>query len=296
MKNQQEEFYPAALTIAGSDSGGGAGIQADLRTFNAAGVYGCSVITAVTAQNPRQVAGIAAIAPEMVKSQLECVFSAIAVKAVKTGMLANAKIVETVAEVLKKHNLPLIVDPVMISTSGSALLDKDGCEAMKKLLLPMASLITPNIPEAEYLTGRKLKNEKDYAEAAMFLADTYKCNILLKTGHAAAAGKISDVAVLEKKLYLLTSPRVNDLEKYTTHGTGCTLSSGIAAMIAAGNNWKDALIAAKAHVFGALNETAHIGKKLDAMYPPLEDYTSSVSLRSAVKKSEKAEGKHARHS
>lgn len=290
MKNYQEEFYPAALTIAGSDSGGGAGIQADLRTFNAAGIYGCSVITAVTAQNPRKVAGFSAVEPELVKKQLESVFEAIAVKAVKTGMLANAKIVETVAEFLKNHKLPLIVDPVMISTSGSALLDKEGCEAMKKVLLPMASLITPNIPEAEYLVNAKLKNEKDYADAAMQLANQYKCNILLKTGHGAASGKISDVAVLERKVYLLTSPRVSDLEEYSTHGTGCTLSSGITAMLAAGNSWKDALIAAKAHVLGALNEMAHIGKSLDAMYPPLEDYSRQVTLRIM----QKTEGNNAR--
>ena len=290
MKNYQEEFYPAALTIAGSDSGGGAGIQADLRTFNAAGIYGCSVITAVTAQNPRKVAGFSAVEPELVKKQLESVFEAIAVKAVKTGMLANAKIVETVAEFLKNHKLPLIVDPVMISTSGSALLDKEGCEAMKKVLLPMASLITPNIPEAEYLVNAKLKTEKDYADAAMQLANQYKCNILLKTGHGAASGKISDVAVLERKVYLLTSPRVSDLEEYSTHGTGCTLSSGITAMLAAGNSWKDALIAAKAHVLGALNEMAHIGKSLDAMYPPLEDYSRQVTLRIM----QKTEGNNAR--
>ncbi len=294
MKNNQEDFYPVALTIAGSDSGGGAGIQADLRTFNAAGIYGCSVITAVTAQNPRQVAAVAAMDESIIKAQLECVFSAMAVKAVKTGMLANEKIVRTVAESLKKHKLPLIVDPVMISTSGTALLNEDGCEAMKNELLPLASLITPNIPEAEYLTKRKLKNEKDYAEAAMLLADTYKCNILLKSGHAEGTGKACDVAILEKKLYLLSSPRITDLEEYTTHGTGCTLSSGITAMIAAGNNWFDALTAAKAHVFGALNETAHVGKGLEAMYPPLEDYSRQVTLRSMEKNGKKNGGSNAR--
>ena len=293
MKNNQEDFYPVALTIAGSDSGGGAGIQADLRTFNAAGIYGCSVITAVTAQDPRQVTAVVAMEPAMVKAQLECVLSSIAVKAVKTGMLANGEIVKTVAEVLKKHKLPLIVDPVMISTSGTALLDEAGCEAMKSFLLPLANLITPNIPEAEYLVKSKLKNEKDYIDAAMLLADTYKCNVLLKTGHADNSSKACDVAVLDKKLYLLTSPRVSDLEEYTSHGTGCTLSSGITAMIAAGNSWSDALAAAKAHVFGALNETAHIGKGLDAMYPPLEDYSRLITLRSMAKNSKKTGGNNA---
>ena len=136
MKKQQEEFYPVALTIAGSDSGGGAGIQADLRTFNAAGIYGCSVITAVTAQNPRSVSCFEAVSVDVVQAQLKAVIPALAVKAVKTGMLANREIVHTVSRFLKQYKLPLVVDPVMISTSGSRLLDADGMQAMKEELLP----------------------------------------------------------------------------------------------------------------------------------------------------------------
>ena len=294
MKNTQDDFYPGALTIAGSDSGGGSGIQADLRTFNAAGVYGCSVITAVTAQNPRQITAVAAMEEALVKAQLESVFSAIKVKAVKTGMLANEKIVKTVAETLKKYKLPLIVDPVMFSNGKTALLDEAGCEAMKKLLLPLANLITPNIPEAEYLANRKLKNEKDYAEAAMFLAETYNCNVLLNTNYTAGANKSCDVVVLDKKLYVLTSPRIADMEEYADHGAGCTRSSGITAMIAAGNSWGDAIVAAQAHVSGALSETANIGKGLEAMYPPLEDYSRQVTLRSMEKNGRKNGGNNAR--
>lgn len=289
MKNHQEDFYPVALTISGSDSGGGSGIQADLRTFNAAGIYGCSVITAVTAQDPRQITAFAAVEPAMIKAQLECVLSSIAVKAVKIGMLANAETVKTVAEVLKKHKLPLIVDFAMTSMQ-----DKAGCEAMKNTLLPMADLITLNIPEAEYLTGSKLKNEKDHTDAAVLLADTYKCNILLKTHHTANGGKVCDITVLDKKLYMLTSPRVSDLDEYTAHGADCTLSSGITAMIAAGNSWGDAVVAAQCHVFGALNETAHIGKDLEAMYPPLEDYSRQITLRSVTGNGKKNGGNNAR--
>ena len=279
MKDHQEDFYPVAMTIAGSDSGGGAGIQADLRTFNAAGVFGCSVITAITAQNPREITHVAAMTPETVEAQFRTVISALAVKAVKTGMLANASIVKTVAGLLKKHRFPLVVDPVMISTSGTRLLDEDGLQAMKNELLPLANMITPNIPEAEWLTGSKLRNQADYIQAAMLLAQNYKCNVLLKTGHSADKGsKICDIAIIDQTAYLLASPRVGDLSEYASHGTGCTLSSGITAMLAAGCSWKDALRAAKAHVYGALNETAHIGKDLDGMYPPLEDHSKFITL------------------
>ena len=294
VKNNQEEFYPAALTIAASDSGGGSGIQADLRTFNAAGVYGCSVITAVNAQNPRQITASCAVDEKLVKAQMENVFSAIAVKAVKTGMLANAKIVKTVAEVLKKHKLPLIVDPMMFSASGAKLADDETISTIAKELLPLASLIILNLPEAEYLTGRKLKNDKDYTDCAMLLADTFHCNILLKTTHSALPGKVCDTVVLDKKLYYLAAPVLDDMEEYTDHGCGCTLSSGITAMIAAGNNFRNALTAAAAHVFGALSETAHIGKNLDAMYPPLDDYSSAITLRSLEKNSERKGTRHDR--
>ncbi len=294
MKNTQEEFYPAALSIAASDPCGGSGIQADLRTFNAAGVYGCSVVTAVTAQHPKQMTACSAVDEKLVKAQLESVFSAIAVKAVKTGMLANDKIVKTVAEVLKKHSMPLIVDPMMIAGNGEKLLDASALAAVQKELLPLADLIVLNIPEAEYLTDRSLKNEKDYAECASSLAESYKCNILLKTAHAGSGGKVCDIAVLDKQPYLLAAPPITDLEEYTGHGSGCTLTSGITAMIAAGNNWRNALTAARAHLFGALSETAHIGKNLDAMYPPLEDYSGAITLRSMNKNSESKGSKHGR--
>ena len=184
VKKSSEEFYPVALTIAGSDSGGGAGIQADLRTFNAAGVFGCSVITALTAQNPREVLRVDPTAPEMVASQMEAVFSAFAVAAVKTGMLADAAIVRTVAAGLRGRKIPLVVDPVMISTSGTRLLEADAMRALREELLPLADYLTPNIPEAEWLLERKLRGADDYAAAALECSERWKLGCLLKTGHA----------------------------------------------------------------------------------------------------------------
>lgn len=291
MKNNQQEFYPVALTIAGSDSGGGAGIQADLRTFSAAGVYGCSVITAVTAQNPREVISYEAVSCELLKAQYEAVIGTIAVKAIKVGMLANESIVKCLCKCLKNNKLPLVVDPVMISTSNTPLLDEKGLVAVKEQLLPMADMITPNLPEAQWLLNRKLASFDDYAEAALELASIYKCHVLLKTGHAPNTGKASDIVVLDGKCYLLSSPAVNDLGEFTAHGTGCTLSSAITAMLASNSSWKDALKAAKAYVYGSLCETAVIGKELDAMYPPLDDYSSMVSLTPYDKNGRKVKGK-----
>lgn len=279
MKSNLDEFYPAALTIAGSDSGGGAGIQADLRTFNAAGVFGCSVITAVTAQNPRQVSYVEVMPPKVVAAQIKAVLGTLAVRAVKTGMLGNAEVVHTVAKELQNCKLPLIVDPVMISTSGKELLDASGREALKNELLVAADLITPNLPEAEWLLKRKLSNQSDYVDAALQLAENYNCNVLLKTGHAMTGKQASDIAVINQKVWSFSSPRLEDLSEFASHGTGCTLSAGITAMISLGNSWKDAIRAAKAHVYGALCETALIGRELEGMYPPLEDYSSQISVR-----------------
>ncbi len=281
MKQTTEEFYPVALTVAGSDSGGGAGIQADLRTFNAAGVYGCSVITAITAQNPRRVLEVAPVAAETVARQFDAVFEALAVGAVKTGMLANREIVHVTAEKLRGRNLPVVVDPVMISTSGARLLEKNAMETLKNELLEVAAMVTPNLPEAEWLLDAKLHTPDEFADAAREIARRWHVNCLLKTGHAVhgVEGKAMDFAVFDNRLYTLSSPLVPDLTPFAAHGTGCSLSSAIAASLAGGADWKDALKAAKAYVFGALMETAHIGPDLDGMYPPLENYSSEIVCR-----------------
>ena len=282
MKNIQDEFYPAALTISGSDPCGGSGIQTDLRTFNAAGVYGCSVITAVTAQNPRQLFGVEAVSLELVTKQLDAVLNTVALKAVKCGMIPNGKMVGAIAKSLKKCHAPLVVDPVLF-IGNEQLLDEDGINALKKELLPLAKLITPDVAAAEVLLGRKLRKQAEVVKAAGELAEAYKCNVVLKNNNSSNGGVVSDIAVINGKSHFLTYPRVNDLAEYAGHGSKCTFSSAVTAMLAVGNNWKDALRNAQAYLYGSLSETALIGKELEAMYPPLEDYSAQVRLVPAEK-------------
>ena len=278
MKNSQEEFYPAALTISASDCSGGDGIQADLRTFNAGGIYGCSVITAVKAQNPKQSIACEAVAPELVASQYKSVTSAIAVRAVKTGMLVNASVVKAVVNSLQGCKVPVIADLQMLTPSGKALLDKEGMELVRTQLLKMADLVMLNAAEAEWLLQRKLNSESDYMAAAQEIARLSKGKrCLCQT--AGIRGKATDIAVLGEEVYLLSAPAVEDSGEYAAYGAGSTYSAAVTAMLASGNNWRDALRFAKAYIYGSLNETACIGKGLDAMYPPLEDYSKAVTMR-----------------
>ena len=276
MKNKTIEFYPTALTIAGSDSGGGAGIQADLRTFNALGVFGCTAITAVTAQNPHKVTGIEGLSPALVKAQIDAVCEDIPVKYAKSGMLFNQAVVEAAAEAAKRHNLFLIVDPVMVSTSNAVLLQPDAIECIKSKLLPQASWVTPNIPEMELLLHRKLVNERDYIEAAKEFCSIWQCAVLLKTGHDAKQQQAADIICKDGEIYRLTSPRIKDC--HCAHGTGCTLSAALTASFALEFPWKRAVCEAKAFVLGSLREHVQIGKTVEAMYPPEEDYFDFVKL------------------
>ena len=278
MQNIEDmEFYPAALTIAGSDSGGGAGIQADLRTFNAFGIYGCSVITAVTAQNPGEVRRIDILPPEAVRSQLEAVLDAIPVRAAKSGMLANSAIVETVAGIVRERSLPLIVDPVMVSTSGSALLEKTAAETMIRKLFPLAAWITPNIPEMEQILNCRLEDKKSYADAVRRAWDKWGANILLKTGHALSGNAVTDYICCDGKCYTLSSPAVR-VSGSAAHDTGCTLSAAIAAGLAFGMNWDQALMEAKSFVYGSLCEMVHLSGNITQMYPPSEDSLKRIRL------------------
>jgi len=276
-KNDASEFYPSALTIAGSDSGGGAGIQTDLRTFNAYGVFGCSVITAVTAQNPLRVTRVDAIPPEGVEAQLRAVLEAIPVKAVKSGMLFQAETVSRVAALVKEFRLKLICDPVMVATSGAVLLEKDAIEAVREELLPVVDWVTPNLPEAELLLGTKLASKSDYDAAAKAIHERWGVSVLLKTGHDEKAKNACDVICRQGKIYHLTSPKTV-FGAHASHGTGCTLSAAIAAGFALGFPWKQALCEAKAFVLGSLKENINIGKDLFAMYPPTEDNIQLVKL------------------
>lgn len=269
---------PCVLTIAGSDSGGGAGIQADLRTFYASGVYGCSVISAVTAQNPDKVRKVDTLPAESVKAQLESVLESFPVRFAKTGMLANREIIACTAEAIQKYDLEIIVDPVMVSTSGTRLLEASAIGAIKEKLFPLAEWITPNIPEAELLCGKTLAGENALADAAEFLYKKYKCNVLLKSGHAITTEEIRDIVCYKGELFTLSSPVVK-INSNTAHGTGCTLSAALAANSALGKSWQEALISAKSFVYGSLCESRQIHDRLSQMYPPQNDYSERIVLK-----------------
>lgn len=275
MKN---DIIPSVLTIAGSDSGGGAGIQADLRTFNAFGVYGCSVISAVTAQNPDKVRKVDTLPAESVKAQLESVLESFPIRFAKTGMLANREIIACTAEAIQKYDLKIIVDPVMVSTSGTRLLEASDIGAIKEKLFPLAEWITPNIPEAELLCGKTLAGENALADAADFLYKKYKCNVLLKSGHAITSEEIRDIICYKGELFTLSSPVVK-IDGNTAHGTGCTLSAALAANSALGKSWQEALISAKSFVYGSLCESRKIHDRLSQMYPPGNDYSERIVLK-----------------
>ena len=273
-----DDIFPSALTIAGSDSGGGAGLQADLRSFSAFGVYGTSVITAVTSQNPEEVRRVDILPPEAVQAQMESVLDVIPVKFGKTGMLPNREIVEKVALLAEKYSLSLVVDPVMVSTSGASLMESSAISVMQEKLFPLAEFLTPNIPEAELICGRKLAAWEDLAEAALFLRNRYGCNILLKSGHSIFSDTVTDYVCYEGKVFALSSPAVK-VHGHTAHGTGCTLSAALTANLAKGKNWKQALLAAKAFVYGSLKESRKIGENLFQMYPPGENDLNKMELK-----------------
>ena len=268
---------PAVLTIAGSDSGGGAGIQADLRTFNVFNVYGCSVITAVTSQNPNAVHRIDVLDVEAVKCQLETVLEAIPVRFAKTGMLAEQKIVECVAEIAAEHKLSLVVDPVMVSTSGVRLLEESAIYSMKEKLFPLAEWLTPNIPEAELICNRKIKTVSDIADTAAMIYERYQCNVILKSGHFTDFKTATDIICCKGKLFKLSSPRAAVVGN-TAHGTGCTFSSALVANLALGESWERSVKVAKAFVYGSLVEKVFLQEKLLQMYPPEKSYLEKISL------------------
>lgn len=272
---------PVAMTIAGSDSGGGAGIQADLRTFSALGVFGSSAITAVTSQNPCAVSRVDALPPDAVAEQIRTVLDVIDVRAVKTGMLHSAEIIRTVANCLKQTQLPLVIDPVMISTSGSKLLLDDALECMMTNLLPLATWITPNIPEAELLSGMKIRSSDDVAVAAEKIATRWNTGVILKGGHAEGDRMAADIVCSGGLLCSLATPRLS-LPPYASHGTGCTLSAAITAFLAKGESPLQAIVSAKAFVLGSLAEARMIGKDqpVAAMVPPaeLEKYKKQIMI------------------
>ncbi|MGH6900616.1 MAG: bifunctional hydroxymethylpyrimidine kinase/phosphomethylpyrimidine kinase [Geminicoccaceae bacterium] len=238
------------LTIAGSDSGGGAGIQADLKTFSALGVYGASVIAALTAQNTRAVTAIHEVPPAFVVAQLDAVFDDIEIAAVKIGMLSSPSVIEAVTDGLRRHGARrIVVDPVMVAKSGDRLLREDAVSVLRKRLLPLATVITPNLPEAAVLLGTEVvRDEAGMIDAAARLRKLGPQAVLLKGGHLEAADCI-DVLDDGTEPLTLAVPRI---ASGNTHGTGCTLASAIAALLARGLPLRDAVQGAKAYVTAAI--------------------------------------------
>jgi hydroxymethylpyrimidine/phosphomethylpyrimidine kinase len=244
-----------ALTIAGSDSGAGAGIQADLKTFAALGVYGTSAITAITAQNTVGVTKVLALSPKLVAAQIDAVISDIGADALKTGMLANAAIIDTVANTICEQRLKnLVVDPVMVATSGDLLIKRNAVAALRTKLIPLAAVVTPNLPEAEELTGMKLRTSEQIRDAARRIVEMGARAVLIKGGHL--KGPAVDLFYDGKNFRALTAPRIRTKN---THGTGCTLSAAIAAYLAKGETLEDAVVTAKKFITAAIKASFSIG-------------------------------------
>ncbi len=245
-----------ALTIAGSDCSGGAGIQADIKTMMANGVYAMSVITAMTAQNTTGVSAVQESTPKFLGEQLDSVFRDIFPDAVKIGMVYSAELIDVIAERLLIYGAKnIVIDPVMVSTSGSPLLREDALDIMKKRLIPMASVLTPNIPEAEMLTGRTIDTPYDMEIAAEEIYETYLCAVLLKGGHR--VNDASDLLYLAGEKTWFFGERI---DTSNTHGTGCTLSSAIAANLAKGMDLSEAVLKAKEYLTGALRAGLDLGR------------------------------------
>jgi hydroxymethylpyrimidine/phosphomethylpyrimidine kinase len=246
---------PKVLTIAGSDSGAGAGIQADLKTFAALGVYGTSAITAITAQNTVKVTKIFELSPELVAAQIDAVMQDIGAQALKTGMLANAAIIEVTAAKIRHYNLKnLVVDPVMVAKSGDLLLRKDAIQALRSRLIPLAKVVTPNLPEAEELTEMKLTRAKEIEEAGRRIIAMGAKSVVIKGGHR--RGPAIDLFFDGKKIRVLRSPRIRTRH---THGTGCTFSAAIAAYLAKGEKLEDAVVLAKKYITQAIRRGFAVG-------------------------------------
>lgn len=245
---------PIALTIAGSDPSGGAGIQADLKTFTVLGVYGASVITALTAQNTRGVTGVMKVPVGFIAAQFDAVTTDLAIGAIKTGMLADVETVECVSEMLDRFSAPVVVDPVMVATSGDRLIDESAVAAVRERLIPLAALITPNLPEAAAL----LSSDVAMTEAAM-IAQAEKllqlgCGaVLIKGGHGGGGEALDILATKAGDVVRLSAPRI---VTRNTHGTGCTLAAAVAANLAAGLGLEASVRAAKAFVWSAINAAA----------------------------------------
>ena len=244
-----------ALSIAGSDSSGGAGIQADIKTMTMNGVYAMTAITALTAQNTTGVRAIQEVSPAFLQAQIDAVFEDIFPDAVKIGMVASSDLIKVIAERLRFYEPGnIVVDPVMVATSGSSLMKTDAVQTLCQELLPLAALVTPNIPEAQILAEREINDETDMLSAAKIIGDRYGCAVLLKGGHSVSDA--NDLLYANGEYRWFYGKRINNPN---THGTGCTLSSAIAANLAKGYALEDAVERAKAYISGALAAMLNLG-------------------------------------
>ena len=255
MKGAIEMKMKTALTIAGSDCSGGAGIQADIKTMTMNGVYAMSAITALTAQNTKSVWGISEVQPEFLKQQIDAVFEDIYPDAVKIGMVSSSELIKVIAERLKFFNAKnVVLDPVMVSTSGTRLMNVDAISTLTNELFPVATVITPNIPEAEILSGKSIKDNNDMCTVAKHIGDTYHCAVLLKGGHSICDA--NDLLYSEGEYKWFYGKRIDNPN---THGTGCTLSSAIASNLAKGYDIFESVQRAKEYISDALSENLDLG-------------------------------------
>jgi hydroxymethylpyrimidine kinase/phosphomethylpyrimidine kinase len=247
-----------ALSIAGSDSGGGAGLEADIKSFASLGVHGTVAVTSVTAQNPKTVAGIFPVKPEMVRRQIEAVFAAFKPAACKTGMLYSSEIIQVVARFFDgKTRVPLVVDPVMVSSSGASLLKAAAVRVLRTRLLPLARLVTPNVPEAERLAGFPIREPEEMRRAARRIHDLYGCAVLVKGGHLATGRECVDIFWNGREELMLSAPRIR---RVATHGTGCTYSAAITACLARGCSLVQAVERGKEFITQAIARSCRVGR------------------------------------
>lgn len=245
-----------ALTIAGSDSSGGAGIQADLKTMTAHGVYGMSAVTALTAQNTQGVTGIMEVTPEFLGEQMDDIFTDIFPDAVKVGMVSSSRLIEVIGDKLSRYKaVNIVVDPVMVATSGSRLIDREAVRTLKERLIPMADLLTPNVPEAEILSGMTIDSPQAMEKAARFIGESCGCAVLCKGGHS--QNDANDLLYRNGTMKWFAGKRI---ENPNTHGTGCTLSSAIASNLAKGMDLETAVEKAKVYLSGTLEAMLDLGR------------------------------------
>lgn len=263
---EKRRVWPCCLTIAGSDSGGNAGVQADLRTFHAYRLHGCTVFTALTAQNPNGVYAVKEVAADFVGAQLDAVLGTYSIAALKTGMLGSAGVVEAAVERLKAHpQIAKVVDPIMVATSGAKLTGAATRIAMEEQLLPLATLITPNIPEAEALSGRMVESHEDVRSAAKCLYDKFGAAVLIKGGHQMRnTGEAQDILFDGNEHLSFSLPRIEN--PISTHGTGCTLSAAIASELALGRSLKEAVKGAKKYVYQSIEKSYLVGENCGVLF------------------------------